>query len=449
MLKFVGWIPTVNGRLSYRHIGDSRHPTETQFANLELPSGRIVLAIQRRPLSDILFPRLLHRLSRRNGDFWFVLTARANAGALQADRLGGSIHIFKTADDWRSVAGRISENIAEIERQRYAQTPDREALAVLAFDRAGGVCDVSADVRVDFTLDRDGEASFDVPHFKEAALERASTSFARGSGHDISKWISDQAYFFLRDVSHTHQHHKPDTDTILILQEHDALDIQWRKNVFYSLNYAVIRFKRHADAVSSTRAMGIVAYCNSFVACCERRNPDFRSTLELFNDRALLQSLQAKSDEMMIEEQLSTNQLNTSLARASNIRTIVVGFAAIAIAVMAMLVQPHISANESERFPALYEASLLASEHAFTFVMFSLLFVTFSVLATRTKWLTRRSLPRAVLEATYIQARPAIVWLLLLAVFAAGLSLWIFRAATLDLIAAVRALWSFSSNLRN
>src|SRR5690349_21101683 len=76
---YVGWIPTANGRLSFRHIGETRHPTPSKYANVATTRDRIVLAYQRRNLSDSVFRTITDRVSSRSGDFWFAVSARSTA----------------------------------------------------------------------------------------------------------------------------------------------------------------------------------------------------------------------------------------------------------------------------------------------------------------------------------------------------------------------------------
>ncbi len=134
---YVGWIPTVNGRLSFRHIGDTRHPTESIVANLDTDGARLIVAYQRRPLSDILFPSIIHWYRDISGEFWFALTAKSNESALLADRVSGKIHIFKSKEDWRAHANQaVRAQIREINRLRFSSDADTPTLATLAYDRA-------------------------------------------------------------------------------------------------------------------------------------------------------------------------------------------------------------------------------------------------------------------------------------------------------------------------
>lgn len=434
---YAGWIPTVNGRLSFRHIGDARRPTESIFANLDTGAERIIVAYQHRPLSDVLFPRLIHWWYDISGDFWFTLTAESNNNPLAADWIRGKIHVFKSRSDWRKLADQpIRSCVRELNALRFSSGPDVPSQAHLAFDRAQSLVNQHADMEIDFDLGRNGEVYFGNPIFREQALQKASEEFAANGGHNIRKWVADQCYFFLRDISHAHQHHETSSDTILILQDRRGDDVEWRKKVIYSLHYAIIRFKRDPDARSTARAMGILAYCNSFTACCQSKLSG--GQFPGFNVESLLLSLQAKADEISTAEQIISNRQNGELAKVVASRTIALAFVAILVATVAILIQPRISAQEKGEFPLLFQVSTFAADNFFSFLGLSgvILLVTWALTAFNLRVANRR-LARSLLEASYVRSRSAF------AVFALGASLvtaftfWLFWPAMSNMLATM------------
>lgn len=441
---YAGWIPTVNGRLSFRHVGDTRRPTESIFANLDTGSERIIVAYQHRPLSDILFPRIIYWLCDISGDFWFTLTAKSNNSPLLADRVSGKIHIFKSRKDWRTLADQQMRSlIIEINRLRFANLPDMSARAQLAYDRARKLVDDNADIEIEFDLDRNGEVYFSQPTFKESALQQASADFADSEGLNLRGWVADQCYFFLRDATHAHQHHEPSSDTILILQDRDAQDLQWRRNIVYSLHYAIIRFKRDPDARSALRAMGILAYCKSFIECCKVKLESNYKDFPTFNDETLLLSLQAKADEISVAEQIISNRQNSELAKAATTRTVALAFVAILIATIAILIQPRISAQEMKEFPLLWNVSTFAAENFFRFLGFSVVIVIVAWATTAMNVaINNRRLARSLLEATYVRREKAITVFVLGAIAALLMTLWLFSPAVNNLVDAGRQFFS-------
>jgi hypothetical protein len=111
-------------------VGDTRQPTESIFANLDTGLGRLIVAYQHRPVSDVLFPRLIHWYHNISGDFWFVLTARSDKDALTADRIDGQIHVFKSRDDWRLKANQFMRSqVRELNALRFSHSADTAQLA--------------------------------------------------------------------------------------------------------------------------------------------------------------------------------------------------------------------------------------------------------------------------------------------------------------------------------
>ncbi len=324
--------------------------------------------------------------------------------------------------------------IREINRLRFSSDADTPTLATLAYDRAREKLDRTADIEIEFDLDRNGEVYFSQPEFRERALQDASERLAADEGHDIRKWVADQCYFFLRDATHSHQHHEPHSDTILILQDRKGDDVQWRKNVIFSLHYAIIRFKRDTDARSALRAIGILAYCKSFTACSKARLKARFVDFPEFNDDALMLSLQAKSQEITTAEQIVANRLNAEFARAATARTIAFAFAALLIAGIAILIQPRISQQEEAVFPLLFKVSTFAAENFFSFLGFSVVVIAATWCYTAINILIEsKRVGRSLLEASYVRRGRATALLLLLTVATIAITLVLFWPATVNM----------------
>jgi hypothetical protein len=274
---YAGWIPTANGHLSFRHIGESQHPTESVYTNLTVNRRRLILGFQRRPLSDVLFKTVLHYIYKINGDFWFAIAASSEGVPGDTEEITGSVYIYKTEKDWK-VSNNLARNaIAVMNNNRLSMRADRTALLETTFSESETAIKRAADIKIDFWLNRSGEIFLAKPDFQDPDLERASQNYAVDLGHDLSLWMANQTYFFLRDISHGHQHHIPSADTIIILQDRVQGDkITWRRNIIYSLQHYIIRAKRGADAKSLAQAAGVLSYCMSFEALCRHHIPDIQ-----------------------------------------------------------------------------------------------------------------------------------------------------------------------------
>ena len=335
---FAGWVPTANGRLSFRHIGEARHPTTSKYANISTNDQRFVVAYQKRPLSDVLFQPIIHYLFDMSGLFWFGLSTRSIGvpGAIHA--MCGNISIFKSREDWKSGAeNTVRDAINQLNTVRLSLDKSRDEQISHYFKLATTTLTQTADVNIEFILYRTGEVFFARPTFSDKDLEYASLSFAKEGGHDFARWISDQAFFFLRDLTHQHQHHSPSVDTILILQESNSADTAWRNNIVYSLYYYIIRSKRFKDAISLFQAAGILGYCKSFKEICVRRRSSMAIEFKEYNDEALMQSLMAKANENTLLSTELSFWHQVRLSKAANRRTFVLALVAIVLGLLGIL----------------------------------------------------------------------------------------------------------------
>ena len=432
---YAGWVPSANGRLSFRHIGESKHPTESIYANITTGNGRLVLAYQHRPLSDVLFQPIIHYLCSISGRFWFVLAARSDEEPSSAEEMQGFIGIYKSRDDWRAHESIVRTAILNANSLRFSLDVERDSETDRIFSNAQSHVNQTADIRIAFHIFRSGEVYFSEPKFRDSELEFASNNYAEACGHNFPKWVADQSYFFLRDITHAHQHHVPSSDTILILQRRDEADTNWRKRIIFSLYHQVIKAKRFGDAPSVYQSLGIQAYCLSFKAICKSR-PIWKEDHH-FNDEALKQSLEAKAQEGLARLAETAATSSMKLARAANWRTFALALVAIAVAVLAMLIQPRITDGEAARFPQLHAWSDFASEHFDTVVGACLIVLAIVWTLTHTDWVIRLSFSRDLLEISNIRRRRFIGLYFGLTIVVLLLTLWVSRLALFDIAHAL------------
>lgn len=384
---YVGWIPTANGRLSFRHIGETRHPTPSKYANVATTRDRIVLAYQRRNLSDSVFRTITDRVSSRSGDFWFAVSARSTAAPSDVEgHVCGQVHIFKSKEDWRSgPEATVRKAIDELNEARLSLAANRNQTLDAAYKWADDALKKHADIILEFEIIRDGELRVSLPHFSDQDLAYASRAFAEQDGHDFDKWIADQAYFFLRDISHKHQHHDDAVDTILILQKAGDDDVAWRRNIIFSLHFYIISARRTRDARSLIRALGILAYYKSFAALSKIKLGDLFNQIPVFQDEALKDSLNAAIDERAFMDGVEQRQTD----RTTNFRVMTLAVIAPILALIGVAIQPHIGGLENERdFPAINAVANFVSGNAIRLC-------TFTVLALLVLWTINSTLSAA------------------------------------------------------
>jgi hypothetical protein len=175
---YAGWIPSVNGRLSFRHIGESRHPSEAIYANVTTPDKRYILAFQERRLSDQLFQFITHIFYGTEDRFHFVVCAETPNPADRADEIKGTVHIYKSRSDWEEKAAvAISLVISSLNDVRLATDDDRDAKIAEYFDLGRQLLEETSDIEIDFILWRTGEIFFQLPTFMEELLQASSISY--------------------------------------------------------------------------------------------------------------------------------------------------------------------------------------------------------------------------------------------------------------------------------
>lgn len=228
-----------------------------------------------------------------------------------------------------------------------------------------------------------------------AQLERRSVEHARKKGNDLLKWVADQAYFFLRDLTHKHQHHSLSSDTILILQERHRDELGWRKNIIFSLQYYIIRSKRFGDVESIYQAQGVLGYCMSFRAICDHVLADKAKTLPIYNDDALIQSLDARAKAQTTRRA----EIFERRSIAAYVRTFVLLSVTILVALLIMLVQPVLGPeHQTEPLSDLHRVSNFAVEHFFLLLGFIATIWAAGWIRTHRDWHVGPPFFRSVLE---------------------------------------------------
>lgn len=291
-MAFRGWVPTVNGRLSFKLIGQTRYPQEAEYANASTVSHSYILAIQTRNLSDVLFERVLGRLFGISGRFDFVFAARSRHGTPDS-RLIGRVYVTRADGKKRIEESAGLADHLKLLRDLHYRDPDGPARAdyLASHEHLRDNCDVFADV----VLQRNGFFMVSRVCWQDGEFQRRSASFASHEGDDIDRAIGDQIYFFVRDLAHQHQHHGPDADTIITTVPQAGDSLKWCGHIVYGLYHHVIVAKRKADPVEHVRVLGVLAYLRSFKRIVEdaAQERSQQSALPKFDDDATKESITA------------------------------------------------------------------------------------------------------------------------------------------------------------
>ncbi|HEX4712886.1 hypothetical protein [Phenylobacterium sp.] len=274
---YIGWIPNVAGRLSFSHIGSTKFPRKCDRENTGNLLGRRLAVAQRRPLGDWLLPdwyfKLLYGYS---ADWVFLLVATTSADpADQIARVEGDVLIFERSE-WESLHQGPQDDLfspTEVfshELKSWARGARQDAVSDTLPDeylerlRAIALFVWSVGVR------RTGICWIKL---KSAACDIAFADDYSGVPRDPNdedvKYISNQVFFFLKDISHKHQHHPPGSDTITEVGLVDGKRT-WLIDSNYRIHRKIVEMRRSRDPKVLFRASGMLAYLGALRRAAER-----------------------------------------------------------------------------------------------------------------------------------------------------------------------------------
>lgn len=331
-----GWVPTVNGRLSFKLIGDTRYPREPDYVNSYDGAHQYVAALQSRQLSDVLFEPVLGRILGYSGEFDCILCARSRRAPSSPDsKLIGKAYLFHRATFKRSGARHKFSAALGSMRRFYPGTTNtqlKEEYIELSNTMAR-LCDLSVEV----VLNRDGVITLHRVQWNNPTLARNTLDHSGEIDFDFEHGIADQIYFFIRDLTHQHQHHGNDADTIITTHRvNSPQDLTWALEIMYSLYFHIITVKRKENPAEHVRALGILAYLQSYKNIIKRRSEKAGARLILpeFDDAASKESIKATKDyiDLRLNEQKKNSENHKSfllwfVATAFTVVNFTVGFA--------------------------------------------------------------------------------------------------------------------------
>jgi hypothetical protein len=277
--QYLGWVPTVIGRYSFRSIGDTLHPDRSICLNIAVRIHRLgttehvryVLCYQKRDLSDVPFPLVTNFLMDDSGVFYFVLLATTVVASNDPNKtnLVGNICMYK-APAWSICKNEVRSLI------RGDEFRSDVGRFVSSVEHCSKYVRMHADAVVEFEMQRDGCVKFGSCIINTANLFEEVEN-ATMSTDDI---VVQQCYYFLRDISHKHQHHDKASDTILSLykvpSKQDDKRSDWRRHVLYSLLYNIIETNRKDRMIFLSRVRGVMEYAKSFCAISGINDQDIR-----------------------------------------------------------------------------------------------------------------------------------------------------------------------------
>jgi hypothetical protein len=302
---FRGWIPTVSGALSFSALGDANYLPRAISANRSDRHTRYLVCFRGRDCSDIVLPfkKILGpKLLGLQGKLWFVCIASSTSViAGDQDTINGRVFIFSNKTKWndellpilRSAQNRLRAYQYGIDgalQNYFQQTFDELIDELPSLSSFNVVFAISRKGFCEIHVEDDMKISNDAPRIPDIQPRR----------NHVTHILAAQIFFFLRDIGHRHQHHNPNTDTIVDVWPDNPEDpFEWKLQTLFSLYRKVISYKRLRERSSFASSLGVVAYADTFRGIIEFDAPAAeRNRLPKFYSENVTSSIQAIDEEM-------------------------------------------------------------------------------------------------------------------------------------------------------
>lgn len=308
MGDFVGWSPTILGRVSFSRIGEANARGSVTCNATE--GGGFLFGVSRRTSHDGPVPAWLTNLfgrfpytdwafflECRPGELPFLKAACSDASASETDmvlrsderaELAGTLYFANGATDKLGAAASAAfadcrDNAwiasgatasASVQRELFHRTRDGLAQAFEALKAANRNEEPTPIFgKVDVVISRTGMCKVSVDPaqllttggLKHMARTGQTADF---TSEPVSVHLEDvaaQAFFAVRDLTHQHYHHKKHSDLLTTVTPWSPeADEDWRRQTQYGLARMAIAVRRSGRAESFRQALGIVAYAQAF-----------------------------------------------------------------------------------------------------------------------------------------------------------------------------------------
>lgn len=308
MATFVGWSPTILGRVAFSRIGD-HCPPGSVVANETKSLGQLFGVTKRTSRDGPFVAWLTARMGRYPYTDWAIfLDVRSGQLPFEKDACedaaDDSPAVVLRTDDRAELAGRMyfvngaSAAIGPGAETAMASVRDFVHLAMggrtplraktNAFHAAkeaissavAGLFTVNRRSQptpitgvVDVVLSRSGMVTLTVNPGELLTTEEFKAAHRSGTTLDETSLsvaaelerIANQAFFALRDLTHQHYHHKARSDLLTTVTPWTpGTDEDWRRQTQYGLTRMAIAVRRRNQAASYRQALGIVAYADAF-----------------------------------------------------------------------------------------------------------------------------------------------------------------------------------------
>ena len=279
---YAGWVPTIAGQLSFSLIGMNGTAPTAVSANIEYTCPRAghprrhVAVIQKRVTKDwpFTFWPIPYFWPAIAAHFLMVgETAPAARPELVGTRIGsrrdeigvlhGTIYIMAHHERLSKAKDKC---VADI-RQLIARAGDAAPRAVIA-----GHSSLLSDIELAIQDGRDEgltilEGEFELFRTGEFRLhiQPPPAAAVLGNLDTFCDLLARNVYYFTKDVSHRHYHHRARGDNMLpLVRTTPEDDEHWRRETLWSLMRAVLEMRRRNRLPGHQSAMGVLAYAEAF-----------------------------------------------------------------------------------------------------------------------------------------------------------------------------------------
>ncbi len=304
MRQFVGWSPTIVGRVAFSRVGDNLrdHP---DMCNLTARDDGFLFGAERQTSPDGPLPAWIMRFFGRRPDQLFAIflevapcdlpsNSRDGAVILSNDTRGcleGELYFYSKSPLSKKhgvdsalesigaqAASARAPRASEAERREKFERSRRNAADLFQILKDASLRgeQTPAFARVNVKIDRTGRC--DIITTDDDLYTTKGTKIAHRSGRGSQIWedaeagfertaafIARHAFNLVRSLSHKHYHHHHRADLLATTYRWTPGDDQtWRRETLYGLTRMAIDIRRRGTAKSFKQCAGVVAYAEAF-----------------------------------------------------------------------------------------------------------------------------------------------------------------------------------------
>jgi hypothetical protein len=266
-LAFKGWVPNLDGSISFSTFGAGMSGAGIQTCNVGGFDHRFVISVQRKNLMDALFPPLevLERFFDTTGVFYLICAAETSGQAGKTSNTLNGILCMVRDIDWRDrVEGMIRDAVDQLSacQREFPQLDDSDHVKNGFRESYSSLVELLrrwSDYSCDFSLPKTGIATLTAP----AAWRWQKSEQTSQGKFEESYVVCSQLFYFLKDLGHRHQHHSPRTDTICDLYPKGD-DIRWKFATFRRIYLKITDYEWRKSEEVYFSTLGILSYLRSF-----------------------------------------------------------------------------------------------------------------------------------------------------------------------------------------